>query len=54
MDGLCQENPETAKNKHGAKGEAGRRGAYWAVREHRTASLTKPGAVLQRSPRRGR
>jgi hypothetical protein len=45
------ESPEAAKNKHGAKGEAGRRGAYWVVREHRTASLTKQGAVLQRPPR---
>jgi polysaccharide pyruvyl transferase CsaB len=43
--------PEPAKNKHGAEGEAGRRGAYMVVREHRTASLTKPGVVLQRSPR---
>ena len=44
--------PEAAKNKHDAEGEAGRRGAYMVVREHRTASLTKSGAVLQRPPSR--
>jgi len=35
------------KNEHGAEGEAGRRGAYWVVREHRAASVTKPGEVFQ-------
>ncbi|MEW6171992.1 MAG: nucleotide sugar dehydrogenase [Bacillota bacterium] len=39
------------KNKHSAKSEAGRRGAYTEVREHRTASLTKLGAVLQQPPK---
>ncbi|MEW6172394.1 MAG: biotin--[acetyl-CoA-carboxylase] ligase [Bacillota bacterium] len=42
--------PEAAKNKHSAESEAGRRGAYTEVREHRTASLTKLGAVLQQPP----
>ncbi|MEW6573332.1 MAG: hypothetical protein AB1374_06825 [Bacillota bacterium] len=44
-------SPEAAKNEHGAEGEAVRSGAYMVVREHRTASLTKPGEVLQRSPK---
>ncbi len=35
------------KNEHGAEGEANQRGAYWVVREHWAASVTKPGEVFQ-------
>jgi len=42
-------NPGLFKYDHGAEGEAGQRGAYLKVREHWTASLTKPGEVFQPS-----